>query len=68
MYKTMYFVWGAYIENLWNGFAPQEHPNGFREGFVKKTPCTIGQGNQHPPMYHPMDAHYYSVVDEPHLS
>jgi hypothetical protein len=24
--------------------------------------------NQHPPMYHPLDAHYYSVVDELQLS
>jgi hypothetical protein len=22
--------------------------------------------NQHPPIYHPLDAHSYSVVDEPH--
>jgi hypothetical protein len=24
--------------------------------------------NQHPPVHHPLDAHYYSVVDEPQLS
>jgi hypothetical protein len=23
------------------------------------------QVNQHPPAHHPVDAHYYSVVDEP---
>ncbi len=26
------------------------------------------QLNQHPPVHHPLDACYYSVVDEPHLS
>jgi hypothetical protein len=24
--------------------------------------------NQHPPVHHPLDASYYSVVDEPQLS
>jgi hypothetical protein len=24
--------------------------------------------NQHPPMHHPLDGRYYSVVDEPQLS
>jgi hypothetical protein len=24
--------------------------------------------NQHPPTHHPLDAHYYLVVDEPQLS
>jgi len=24
--------------------------------------------NQHPPAHHPLDARYYSVVDEPQLS
>jgi hypothetical protein len=42
----------------------------------KKKPIGGGEGggeagatmNQHPPVHHPLDTHYYSVVDEPQPS
>jgi hypothetical protein len=45
MYKTMYFVWGAYIENLWNGFAPQEHPQvDLGKGLSRKPHAQLAKG------------------------
>jgi hypothetical protein len=34
----------------------------------KMTPTLKATVNQHPPVHHPLDAQYYSVVDEPQLS
>ncbi len=33
----------------------------------KKSPACRATMNQHLPAHHPLDAHYYSVVDEPQL-
>jgi len=31
-------------------------------------PMITATVNQHPPVHHPLDARYYSVMDEPQLS
>jgi hypothetical protein len=48
-----------------------KHCNAHGYGCVTLNPITyflMGTVNQHPPVHHPLDARYYSVVDEPQLS
>jgi hypothetical protein len=48
-----------YVARLQN-FAPQKKSL----GLMYNLPATV---NQHPPVHRPLDARYYSVLDEPRL-
>jgi hypothetical protein len=52
--------------------SPVMHAHGYGLGFsVTLNPITYlvtATVNQHPPVHHPLDARYYSVVNEPQLS
>jgi hypothetical protein len=55
------------IENVVN-FCLEKHFLHFKNAGYFSSGNWGTQANQYPPVRHPLDAHYYSAVDEPQLS